>query len=95
MSDDVEVRCPVGPQRLFVKLKLGEEFGGVVAETNLFEFTCSDCSRRATRADGGHQKIRVYHRYNFIGELIQTEAVVESWICGTAFASEMPWSKGS
>lgn len=66
----VEVRCPVGPRKLFTKLKLGEESGRYVPETNAIEFTCSDCARTLGRQR--QQRCRVYHRFNFIGELIET-----------------------
>lgn len=65
----VEVRCPVGPRKLFTKLKLGEESGRYLSN-NLIEFTCGDCARRIGREH--RQRVRVYHRFNFIGELIQT-----------------------
>lgn len=69
-SQVVEVRCPVGPQRLFTKLKLGQETGGYIHPANLIEFTCSDCARRLSREHG--QPLRVFHRFNFLGELVQT-----------------------
>ncbi len=66
----VEVRCPVGPKKLFTKLKLGEEFATYVADANLIEFTCRDCAKRISRENG--QVVRVFHRFNFLGELIET-----------------------
>ncbi len=65
----VEVRCPVGPQRLFTKLRLGEESARYLESANLIEFSCSDCSRRKA------EPTRIFHRYNFIGELVETVAV--------------------
>jgi hypothetical protein len=65
----VEVRCPLGPRKLFTKLKLGEEFART-ADGNLLEFTCGDCSRRIGRERG--ERVRVYHQFNFLGELIRT-----------------------
>jgi hypothetical protein len=70
LSSTVEVRCPLGPQRLFTKLKLGEEFGRYIHPANLIEFTCSDCARRLSREQ--HRPLRVFHRFNFLGELIET-----------------------
>ncbi len=81
MSSTVEVRCPVGPRRLFTKLKLGEEFATFVQPENLIEFTCSDCAKRISREQG--RPLRVYHRFNFIGELVQT-STQEIWTCTTA-----------
>lgn len=71
--NDVEVRCPVGPQKLFTKLKLGEEFATHIPQGNLIEFTCRDCSRRVGRENG--TDVQVYHQFNFIGELIKTVVV--------------------
>lgn len=79
----VEVRCPVGPQKLFTKLKLGEEFAQHIDEGNLIEFTCSDCSRRIGREQ--QRRVRVFHRFNFIGELVSTLVEDhEQWVCGTS-----------
>lgn len=83
MSDVVEVRCPVGPKRLFTKLKLGEEFGRYVSPENLIEFTCSDCAKQHNTADSRYW---VYHRFNFLGELVSTSVELRSYVCG--------WSQG-
>lgn len=77
---EVEVRCPVGPRKLFTKLKLGEEFGRYVHPANLIEFTCSDCARRLSREQ--RRRLRVFHRYDFAGELVET-TVTEIWECRT------------
>ncbi len=68
----VEVRCPIGPKKLFTKLKLGEEFATILPGSNLIEFTCRDCAKRMARETG--QSVRVFHRFNFFGELIETTA---------------------
>jgi hypothetical protein len=73
----VEVRCPVGPRKLFTKLKLGEEFGKYLPG-GLIEFTCSDCARSIGRERA--TKVRVYHRFNFIGELVSTH-IEPLWEC--------------
>lgn len=70
MPNIVEVRCPVGPQRLFTKLRLGEETARYIQPDNLIEFSCQDCGRRLSRSIG--VSTAVYHRFNFIGELIAT-----------------------
>lgn len=67
---NVDVRCPIGPQRLFTRLKFGEESSRYIQPGNLIEFSCSDCSRRATRERG--TPVRVFHRYNFLGEHVET-----------------------
>lgn len=61
----VEVRCPVGPRKLFTKLKLGEETGGYLS-SGLIEFSCRDCAKRL-------RVNRVFHRFDFLGELIETD----------------------
>lgn len=66
----VEVRCPNGPRKLFTKLKLGEEFATMIPEFNLIEFSCRDCSRAQSRQMS--EQVRVFHRFNFIGELVAT-----------------------
>jgi hypothetical protein len=72
----VEIRCPVGPQKLFTKLKLGEETARYIHPANLIEFTCSDCARRVSREQG--RRLRVFHRYDFAGELVES-AAEELW----------------
>lgn len=70
MTQTVEVRCPVGPRKLFTKLKLGEEVAVHVEHGNLIEFSCGDCSRKLTREIGEPRK--VFHQFNFIGDLVKT-----------------------
>lgn len=67
---EVEVRCPVGPKRLLSKLRLsGEE--PHYTNDNLIEFACDDCRRWYQR--NGHPEVRrVLHRYNFLGEIVET-----------------------
>lgn len=77
----VEVRCPVGPQKLFTKLKLGQEFAKHLVESNLIEFTCHDCSKFMSRELG--RAVQTYHRFNFVGELVQTRTE-EKWARGTS-----------
>jgi hypothetical protein len=70
-SSVVDVRCPVGPKRLFTKLLLGEISASYVQPANLIEFACADCARVLNRSDD-LPKVSVKHRYNFIGELVET-----------------------
>lgn len=79
----VEVRCPVGPRKLFTKLKLGEEFATYSEDGSSIEFTCGDCARRISRERNA--PMRVFHRFNFLGELIKTTVELRqdvSW-CAT------------
>lgn len=68
-SYSVDVRCPNGPQRLFMKLRLT---GGQVqvTEDNLMEFACGDC-KRALRKQG-FEVDRVLHQYDFAGNFVET-----------------------
>lgn len=66
----VEVRCPVGIRRLFTKLQLEGE-SPKITDGNLLEFACADCRKRMVRL--GEEVSLVLHRYNFIGELVETE----------------------
>lgn len=69
---EVEIRCPENFSRLFVKMKLAGESPTYV-EGNLMEFACDDCKRMHRRA--GDAVLRVLHRYNFLGELVETVVV--------------------
>lgn len=70
---EVEVRCPIGPQRLFAKLRLSGD-RPTVTDDNLMEMSCQDCKRRHLRSNG-RPVDRVLHRYNIVGELVETEVV--------------------
>ncbi len=70
MAETVEIRCPAGPRKLFTKLRLGEIEARYIHPANLIEFTCYDCSRAILREQ--RRKVRVCHRYDFAGELVET-----------------------
>lgn len=69
----VEVRCPVGPRRLFAKFRLDGGTSPRITADNLIEFSCPDCTRvlRKKQSDVG----RVLHRFNFFGEIVESEIV--------------------
>ena len=71
MSDTkefLELRCPLGPRQLLGKVV--RETGSVpVSGSNLMELSCRDCSRSVRREDP--TIIRVVHRYNLLGELVE------------------------
>lgn len=68
----VELRCPVGPQRLLSKLRLsGKEPS--YTDDNLIEFACADCRR--TLRNTGRNVTLVLHRYNFLGQHVEDEIV--------------------
>lgn len=70
--ETVEVRCPVGPRRLFSKLRLTGQVP-TFTEDNLIEFACTDC-RKELQSRGVKTSL-VLHRYNFVGELVETVRV--------------------
>jgi len=65
----IEIRCPNGPQRLFMKLKLEGESPKVTPDNRL-EFACSDCKRTLRRE--GWEVDRVLHQYDFLGQFVET-----------------------
>lgn len=73
MPEVVEVRCPVGFRRLFMRMQLGEIEHRYVQHGNWLEFSCEDCARLIEREGSGRR--RVLHRYNFLGELVETISV--------------------
>jgi hypothetical protein len=69
-ATEVEIRCPVGLERLFAKLQLTGEQPKYVDGVFL-EISCYDC-RRKLRDEGTSVKA-VFHYFNFLGELVKTE----------------------
>lgn len=76
----VDVRCPVPyvhpdgtcqPGKLLLKMRLAGERPTYVHPDNLIELYCEDCTRRL-RKQGRPKVRRVLHRYDFIGELVET-----------------------
>lgn len=66
----VEIRCPVGLERLFAKLQLTGDKPKFV-EGVWMQISCYDC-RRKLRDDGERVKA-VFHYYDFLGELVKSE----------------------
>jgi hypothetical protein len=70
---EIEIRCPEGPQRLFMKMRLSDnpdERPYIVPGLNLMELACSDCARVCRRGDS--EVFRVLHRYAIDGELVES-----------------------
>lgn len=65
----LDVRCPVDPRRLFMRMARG-----VVCEGNLVEVACRECASRLRR-DGEPDVRQVLHRYDISGECIESEIV--------------------
>ena len=67
-SPATEIRCPTEYRRMFGKLvRRGED---VTVVENLLEFSCRSCTKEQKAADPAI--VRVVHRYNIAGELIET-----------------------
>lgn len=67
--ETIEVRCPVGPRRLFFKMRQAGETP-VISEDNLIEVACADC-RKALREKGVNVG-RLIHCYDLAGELVKS-----------------------
>lgn len=67
MERVVEVRCPVGPRQLLMKLRQAGE-APRYSEDNLLELACRDCARNARQIDPAVR--RVLHRFALSGELV-------------------------
>ena len=79
MSREVrEIRCPVGPRRLFLKMLSEGGQPTTNPELNCMELSCQDCCRTLRREE--QPVFRVLHRYAVNGELIET---VVMWNDGT------------
>jgi len=63
----IELRCPVGSQRLLGKL-LSE--GEVVISRNLMELHCRDCTHNLRQIDPTVR--RIVHRFDAIGDFVET-----------------------
>lgn len=70
--EPVEIRCPIGPKRLFTKLLI-EGGRPHITEGNLIEFSCDDCKRGLRNR--GEEVFRVLHRYDFVGTLVESEVI--------------------
>jgi hypothetical protein len=68
-GDMVEVRCPSEFGRLLLKISVSDD-PPVVVPGNLMEIACPACRRVLQRE--GRSVSRVLHRYNFLGELVET-----------------------
>jgi hypothetical protein len=66
----IEVRCPEGPQRLLMKMRQNGE-KPVYVEGMLIELACSDC-RRTEKMHGRPVPLRVLHRFDLLGTLVET-----------------------
>lgn len=72
VSPEVELRCNVNPSRLLAKIRDPRE-GAQITDGNLVEIACDWCKQTA-RMRGRPVKV-VVHRWNVLGELIETEEI--------------------
>lgn len=70
-SDSVEIRCPLGPQKLFLILRT--EGSSIPVSDNLMELACSDCKRSLRRK--GLDVRQVLHSYDLAGVLVKTKVL--------------------
>lgn len=69
----VDLRCPIGPKRLLAVVRQTEDYHGIV-EGNLLELACRDCRNFTANAEGRKPQF-VLHRFNVLGELVESEIV--------------------
>lgn len=62
----IDIRCPRHPVRLLLRIGAPKKIDGA----NLIEVACRDC--RADRRKAGEAVSLVLHRYNVLGELVET-----------------------
>lgn len=75
---ELEIRCPWGPQRLFMKMLLSdndEDKPRTIPDLNLMELACSDCARTRRKSDS--DVFRVLHRYAIDGALMENVVVLK------------------
>lgn len=72
-SAHVDLRCPVGAQKLLARIRQTQ--GQVkVTDDNLLELACRDCRSRVA-AETGVRPALVVHRFNILGELVESEVI--------------------
>lgn len=73
VTTTTDLRCDANPRRLFAKVQAGGDAPSYVDDGRLIEFSCRDCRQAIEETSG--QKVRVLHRFNVIGELVETVEV--------------------
>lgn len=68
-----EMRCPLGPRRLFGIMRQHGERPSYIQPENWIEFSCYDCRR--SMSERGQRVKRVLHRYDLAGEFMGTRVV--------------------
>lgn len=70
MTKKKEVRCPHGPRSLLAKVVEDGDSKRYVDDGRLVELFCKTCTRSYRESD--KTVMRVLHRFNIIGELVNT-----------------------
>lgn len=68
----VDLRCPDGAQKLLARIRQAKGSARVTDE-NLLELACRDCRQRVAHKTGVKPAL-VVHRFNILGELVESEA---------------------
>lgn len=74
-STYVDLRCPIGPKRLLGKLRQQGEQARINSD-NMLELACRDCKDELAKKTGNKPTL-VVHRFNIIGDLVESEAFYE------------------
>jgi WhiB family redox-sensing transcriptional regulator len=95
-ADALELRCPepwrvrCDAGRLLAKLRLSGQKPSYVHPDNLIELECQDCKVRLRK--DGRSVARVLHRYDFLGEHVETLVVDDLAVVSRAWQSARPAS---
>lgn len=72
-EERIDLRCPVGAQKLLARIR--QEHGMTpVVDGNLLELACRDCRNSVAREKGSRPAL-VVHRFNILGELVESEVL--------------------
>lgn len=66
-----DLRCPVGPKKLLGRVRKEGDHAAIVSD-NLLELACRDC-RNSVQLESGRKPQVVFHRFNILGELVESE----------------------
>lgn len=73
-TEVVDIRCPVGPQALLMRVRVDPSLQARVIDTEtlpVLELACRDCAR-LMRRHGEEDVTRVLHRFDPFGNLVET-----------------------
>ncbi len=67
---EIDLRCPYGPRKLLSRI-IHDGDRPTIVDGNLIEMNCIGC-RDHMRRNGDPDVLRVLHRFNLLGELVET-----------------------